>query len=194
MTLKRERDRHAPGGIRTRSPSKLATTDPHLRPRATGNRSLRDNSVIIKKVALHSYRVKPASNGTSRDRKIFFFRCWQVSFNTYCSFKFWFSGLHIIDTVKGFRETPVSLMPVAVLERLHCIDFPVVETKRNRLRSYFDHYVTCQRHLVSSARVVWWFLELMFPFPYRIYIYRGRIAGIPCNISYWGGLYHLHTG
>jgi len=67
----KERDLHAPGGIRTCNLSKLATADPHLRPRATGNRSLRDNHVIIKKVTLHSYRVKPASNGTARDR-IFF--------------------------------------------------------------------------------------------------------------------------
>ena len=67
----KERDLHAPGGIRTRNPSKLTTSDPHLRPLATGNRSLRDNRVIIKKVALHSYKVKPASNGTARDRNFF---------------------------------------------------------------------------------------------------------------------------
>jgi hypothetical protein len=72
-------DVYVPGGIRTRNPSKLAAADPYLRPRGHWDQPFRINRVIIKKNALHSYIVKRASNGTTRDRK--FFRFSQVSFN-----------------------------------------------------------------------------------------------------------------
>jgi hypothetical protein len=39
-THKRQTDIHAPGGIRTRNPSKRAVTDPLLRPRGHWDRSL----------------------------------------------------------------------------------------------------------------------------------------------------------